>query len=434
MKTKRVPIDSVQSDPANARRHGPVNMEAIKGSLARFGQQKPIVVDKSGVVRAGNGTLEAAKALGWAEINVVESELEGVEMAAFAIADNRTAELAEWDGGVLAATLQSMNDAGEQVDDLGFTATEMQDLFRAEGVGDGTGGAGASGEIVEDDAPEPQAEVFSQRGDLWLMGNHRVLCGDSTKAEDVDVCLRPGGASCVFTDPPYGMSYKGSCFGKEGIANDGDDEFESVLTGAASLLPTGTNAAICFSPSRLDRFFSCVATLSFLRILTIYKPNRNGYPWRSWVMTSEIIALFGGGEWPTPRQFCHDVYTYKYEDRPGPEVDHPNVKSLAVVADVVSKIGTGTVYDPFLGSGTTVIACEQLNRKCYGIEIDPRYVDVIVRRWEKFTGKKATLQRDGDTIEVAMPAAQDEHAPAPIPEASPAPPIPPTTKAEGDGS
>lgn len=142
MKTEKVPIAEVAHDPANARKHSPRNIEAIKASLARFGQQKPIVLDSSNVVRAGNGTLEAARELGWTEIAVVRSELQGSEMTAFAIADNRTAELAEWDEDVLAATLQSLEHDDLPASDVGFDPDELREVLEAwQGSGDGSGDA-----------------------------------------------------------------------------------------------------------------------------------------------------------------------------------------------------------------------------------------------------------------------------------------------------
>jgi DNA modification methylase len=229
-------------------------------------------------------------------------------------------------------------------------------------------------------------------GRLRLRSRHRLLCGDSTKAEDVERLMDGETADMVFTDPPYGMSYRGKVYGKNGLKNDGDGEWESVLQGAVELMPT-VNAAICFSTSRLDRFFECTKRLSFKRILTIYKPNRVAYPWRSWILTSEVIALFdGGGIWPESNSHSHDVYVHDYSERPDSSVDHPTVKPLSIVADIVQKLSDGSiVYDPFLGSGTTLVAAEQLDRRCFGMEIDPSYCDVIVKRWENLTGEKAVL-------------------------------------------
>jgi DNA modification methylase len=223
-----------------------------------------------------------------------------------------------------------------------------------------------------------------------------VLCGDSTKAQDVARLMNGSKAQMVFTDPPYGMSYKGTTFGKQGIQNDTETEFEEVVSSAITLvfqfLENGV-VAVCFGSSRLDALFRACTGMRFHRLLTIYKPNRMAHPWHGWIMTQEHILLFSHGEPQfNDTQHCHDVYTFDYSERPDRNIDHPTVKPLSIVSDVVCKCSkqTNLIYDPFLGSGTTLIAAEQLNRKCYGMEISPAYCDVIVQRWENLTGKKAT--------------------------------------------
>jgi ParB-like chromosome segregation protein Spo0J len=168
MKPKKVKIGDLVLDPANARKHSPRNIKAIAASLQRFGQQKPIVVDKSNVVRAGNGQLQAAIELGWDEIEVVVTSLTGAEAAAYAIADNRTAELAEWDDPVLKATLEALADEDRALlDACGYTEEELDALVTGEEVADGDG---TTGEITEDEVPEPPAEPITKPGDLWLLG------------------------------------------------------------------------------------------------------------------------------------------------------------------------------------------------------------------------------------------------------------------------
>ncbi len=185
MNTEQIQVSSLNSDPANARKHSDRNIDAIKSSLARFGQQKPIVVDANNVVRAGNGTLEAAKALGWEEISVVRSGLEGSEMSAFAIADNRTAELAEWDEEILAATMNGLREDGVEPEQLGFSAEEMASVMEA--IAD-------TSEVLEDELPELPEDPITQPGDLWTLGNHRLLCGDCASAQAVTTRMALGSA------------------------------------------------------------------------------------------------------------------------------------------------------------------------------------------------------------------------------------------------
>ena len=142
--------------------------------------------------------------------------------------------------------------------------------------------------------------------------------------------------------------------------------------------------AICFGTARLDRFFDCVKGLKFKRILTIYKPNRMAFPWRGWILTSEVVCLFeNGAPEYNENNHCHDVYTFDYSERPGKEVDHPTVKPLSIVSDIISKGGSGAVLDLFLGSGTTMVAAHQLNRRCFGMEISPKYCQVILDRMRR---------------------------------------------------
>ena len=175
MKTEQVKIKELSTDPANVRKHDERNLDAIKASLQRFGQQKPIVVDSKGIVVAGNGTLLAAKSLGWKEIQIVRTELEGADATAYAIADNRTAELATWDEDALARTLAALQD-DESIEELvsGFNEKEIEDLI-GKNIGD----------IEEDEVPEVPEEAITQVGDLWLLGAY-YECDDCGKKYDYD--------------------------------------------------------------------------------------------------------------------------------------------------------------------------------------------------------------------------------------------------------
>jgi len=199
LRIEQVPLASLVLDPANTRRHDGRNIEAIQASLSAFGQQKPIVVDGANKVIAGNGTVEAARALGWSSIAAVRTSLNGAEAIAFAIADNRTAELAEWDDAALAATLAGLqNDPGVDYLAAGFSDLEIRELCsRATGAMDGL--------VDPDDIPLPPDAAITQPGELILLGNHRLLCGDSSKAQDVDRLLDGARIHLVNSDPPYNV-------------------------------------------------------------------------------------------------------------------------------------------------------------------------------------------------------------------------------------
>lgn len=390
-------VAELASDPANVRKHNEKNLDAIKASLTRFGQQKPIVIDKSGVVRAGNGTLAAAKALGWAEIDCVETELEGAEATAYAIADNRTAELAEWDEAALTAVLQSLeHEDAALLEAAGFDQRELDKLM-----------AQNAGEVIEDEAPEPPADPVTKPGDLWLLGEHRLLCGDSTKAEDVARLLGDRKPFIMVTDPPYGVEYDPKWRLDAGLNKEWQTRAEGKVqnddlvdwTDAYKLFPG--HVAYVWHAGRFaaDLVVNLRGAGMEVRTQIIWqKPSlvigRGHYHWQHepcW------YAVRSGGS----AKWCGDrtqstIWQIKNMHRTQGDVDdgktiHGTQKPIECMARPIRNHGgkDDDVYDPFLGSGTTLIAAEQLGRKCYGLEIDPGYCDVIVARWEKLTGKKA---------------------------------------------
>ena len=492
MKTELVKIETLVFDPANARKHGEKNLAAIKSSLQRFGQQKPIVVDASGVVRAGNGTLAAAKSLGWKEIAIVRSPLSGSEATAYAIADNRSSELAEWDDDVLSQTLAALQIEDEDLAlATGFDAKEIDALL-------------APDEVTEDEVPDAPVDPITKTGDLWILGDHRLLCGDSTSAEDVARLMRGEKAQLIHADPPYGMGKE-----KDGVQNDNlyadkldafqmawwrafrphtEDNASAYIWGNAECLwrlwfvgglsasermtirneivwdkggggfGVGTESQRCYFPEERCLFFM-LGEQGF-------NNNADNY-WDGWepirsYLETEMNKCGGVKNWKaalgnqmgshyfTKSQWCfpteeaykklqafakgdafkreHDAFKREHdelkrehdelkrefyatrayfdnthdnmtdvwefnrvtgEDRHG----HATPKPVAMMARAIksSTQESGLLVEPFLGSGSTLIAAEQLGRKCYGMEISPQYCDVIVKRWEKLTGRKAVL-------------------------------------------
>jgi len=371
MNTDTVPIESLTLDPANVRRHPANNLDKIKASLTRFGQQRPVLVGADGVIIAGNGTVMAAKALGWPSINIVRSNLKGSEATAYAIADNRTAELAEWDDDALAQQLAAL-----QIEDAdlaaaaGFTDAEIAKL------------AEATVEVQEDETPEPPADPITKPGDLWLLGDHRLLCGDSTKSEDVER-LMDGRLPCLLhADPPYGMHLDtdytrdgGRELGNQYAPVHGDDQ----PFNAAPFIKHGPKEQLWWGA---DYYRESL-------------PSGGSWcAWDKWIGKLEPVG--NGVEFLWSRQsHKRRVYRYLWSGITAKEKNerrvHPTQKPVALTAEVMNDHYPKweLVFDPFLGSGTTLIAAEQLGRKCYGMEISPAYCDVIVKRWETLTGKKA---------------------------------------------
>ena len=383
METKRIKIDELACDPANVRAHDGKNLDAIKGSLQRFGQQKPIVVDEKGIVIAGNGTLTAARALGWDAINIVRTELAGAEATAYAIADNRTAELAEWDDEALAKQLSALQIEDEAlVEAAGFTDAELTAL-----VDEVTGIT--EGNTDPDEVPEVPEEPTAQRGQTWQLGNHRLMCGDSTSADDVAALMDGQKADMVFTDPPYGISVVGSAGTVGGGGLCKANEYEKVI-----------------GDDSTDTALQVIEILKTLEIETLIFWGANYYAdalenkasWIIWDKRGEMtsnnfadceLAWCSSG---SPARIYRQVWSGMIKEGESGKRIHPTQKPIGLAAWCFENYGKPqSVIDLFLGSGSTLIACEQTGRKCYGMELSPAYCDVIIKRWEDFTGQTAEI-------------------------------------------
>ena len=391
MAVEDVPVDTLQFDPANVRKHPEQNLAAIKASLSRFGQQKPIVVGTGNVVVAGNGTLAAAKALGWRTVKAVRTTLTGAEATAFAIADNRTAELAEWDEASLHQQLAAI--AIDDEDLLAATCFDEKELAKL--------AAANAPEVTEDEVPEAPADPITQPGDLWLLGKHRLLCGDSTKAEDVERLMDGQRADLMLTDPPYNVDYTGKTKNALKVANDSmaDGDFRKFLVacfGAAfDAMKPGASFYVFHADIEGYNFRGAVKDCGqVVRQCLIWTKDvlvmgRQDYQWQ------HEPCLYGWKEGAAHGWYSDRKQTTLLRfDRPTRSEDHPTMKPVAMFAYLMgnSTAPQGLSYDPFLGSGTTLIAAEQLGRTCYGMEISPAYCDVIVKRWETLTGQKAERQ------------------------------------------
>lgn len=372
MRTMAARIEELVNDPANVRKHGQRNIETIKASLVRFGQQKPIVVDEGGVVVAGNGTLHAARELGWDSIHIVRTALGGSERIAYAIADNRTAELAEWDDAALSEQLSALAiDDEELLEAIGYSEKELDKLVsELTGIDD----------IEEDEVPHAPAKPVTQPGDLWQLGDHRLLCGDSTNRDHVMFAMgdRDHAELCL-TDPPYGVDLNHNA--------DFDDSRGNMRQLIGSFLPMARE-------------------LCDVVMLTCGAGRQYDYPEPSWTLCWHIPGAVTSCEWG----FCSwqpilaygkDPYLMQGRGRrpdafscntASPDVDHACPKPIKLwswlMARGMPNTG-GLVLDTFLGSGTSIVVAEQLNRICYGLELSASYCDVIVERWENLTNGKA---------------------------------------------
>ncbi len=419
---EQIKILDLVADPANARKHNKKNLDAIKGSLQKFKQQKPIVIDGDGVVVAGNGTLAAAKELGWQEILAVRTALKGPDAIAFALADNRTAELAEWDLDNMGPLLQSLKDINFDLDSIGFSDEDLAKLTPEE----------VKAGLCDDDEVPEVTETRCKVGDLWQLGNHRLLCGDSTNIDHVTKLFTIGTHAeqieLCFTSPPYAdqREYNG---GKE-LSTEHLATFIRASSWACALY--AVNLGISRKDNELNQYWDDYikeAKGLGLKFLSWNVWNKQG----AGMHVGNATAMFGiEHEWilvfgehkklkktiENKHQFGSSTTTIrmpdgstKHSSNPGAShrqlgtiwsgdvyrgqdgFPHPAMFPVALPETYIESCTSskGAIYEPFTGSGSTIIACEKTNRRCYGMEIDPHYCDVIVARWEKFTGKTVNL-------------------------------------------
>jgi DNA modification methylase len=404
-----VPIESVNLDPANARVHGEKNLAVIRSSLQMFGQRKPVVVQRQGmVVRAGNGTVTAARALGWTHIAAVVVDDDNATAVQFAIADNRSSDLSEFDPDALSLHLQGMDDSLRST--MGFDQADVDELLR-----DTT----PSVAEVNDDGPEPPpATATSRRGDIWLLGDHRLLCGDSTKPEDVARVLDGARAALFSTDPPYCVDYTGndrptsedgkpsgkdwSNVYREVDIKDLGEFLDRVL--AACLPHVRDEAGIYMWHAHVQQP-AIAATferhgLLLHQVLVWVKPSATfGHAYYRW---RHEPCAFGWKRGHKPQHGFGSLETVWEADWDGKAkftTFHPTSKPTRLFEIPMEQhtVPGAVVLEPFNGSGSQIIAAEKLGRRCCAIEISPPFVDGTILRWEKATGRTATLE-DGRTF------------------------------------
>jgi DNA modification methylase len=399
------PVDKLIPYARNARTHSDEQVAQIAASIAEFGWTNPILAGSDGIIIAGHARLQAARKLGMTEVPVIVLDhLNETQRRALILADNKLALNAGWDEEMLRVELKALDEADFQLDVVGFSDDELQSLlaeFETEPV------AG----LTEDDAvPEMQGAVVTVPGDLWVLGEHRLFCGDATQIESIEKVLAGGLGDMVFCDPPYNVNYgatmKDKLRGKthRKIANDNlGADFERFLYDACVNILAVTKGAvyICMSSSELH---------------TLEKAFREaGGHWSTFVIWAKNTFTMGRSDYQ--RQYEPILYGWKegtdhfwcgardqgdvwFVKKPVSNDLHPTMKPVELVERAVrnSSKGRDTVLDPFGGSGTTLIACEKAGRQARVIELEPKYCDVIIRRWEEFTGRQATLDGDGRTF------------------------------------
>ena len=373
-------------------------VEQMAGAIREFGFRIPIIARSNGDVVDGHLRLKAARHLGLETVPVLlADDLTPAQIKAFRLLANRSATWAEWDDELLALELSELQEAGFDLNLTGFTPDEWDALIA---------GDGSDGLTDEDQVPEVTENPVSRTGDVWLLGEHKVLCGDATKAEDYKLLLGDELADMTVTDPPYSVNYANTAKDKlrgtnRPILNDNlGKEFGPFLEMACRNILAVTKGAvyIAMSSSELDTLQSAFRAA--------------GGKWSTFVIWAKNTFTMGRADYQ--RQYEPILYGWKdggdhywcgardqgdvwHIKKPHKNDLHPTMKPVELIERAVrnSSKTRDLVLDPFGGSGTTVIACEKSGRRARVMELDPKYVDVIVRRFQEFAGKKATRQSDG---------------------------------------
>ena len=370
----------------NSRTHSDAQVAQIAASIKEFGFLNPIIIDGENGIIAGHGRVLAAQKLGMTELPVVEaSHLTDAQRKAYVIADNRLALNAGWDNQILTTELAALQDLDFDLDLLGFDGKELAELLKPEVV---------EGLIDEDEVPEPPEAPVTKPGDVWFLGNHRLMCGDSTSIDAVDTLMDGQKADMVFTDPPYGVDY-------EGINNDNRSGLDELLRSAFSnYLATSKSGAAIYvfhSDKCADIFHSVFREFFHFSSMVIWSKNSLTLS-RTDYQSQHEPCLYGWMKGGT-HTFYGDrkqVSVWRFDKE---RVDgHTTPKPVALIERALSNSSKSgdMVTDLFGGSGSTLIACEKASRSCRTMELDPKYCDVIIKRWQDFTGQEAVLESTGD--------------------------------------
>ena len=394
------PIDRLVPFERNARTHSPEQVAQIAASIAEFGFVNPVLIGPDCVIVAGHARVLAARKLGLAEVPVITlGHLTPAQRRALVIADNRLGLNAGWDEPLLHLELAALREQDFDLSLLGFEDEELAALLADE--------VSSAGLTDEDAAPEPPETPATATGDVWILGDHKLLCGDATVSANVERLFSGEAADMVFTDPPYNVDYEGYTEDRLRIQGDrmSTEQFQRFLEDTfrsyRRIVKSGASLYVCHSSSWQREFQNALEQAGFeIRCQIIWAKNTFAWGFARYKFQHE------------PLFFCHvtgerDAWygdrsqsTLWQENKPAANRLHPTMKPVELIERALansSKSGD-IVADLFGGSGSTLIACERRTRKARLMEIDAAYADVIVRRWQDYTGKEATLEADGRTF------------------------------------
>lgn len=418
------PIADLRPDPGNPRVHSRKQIRQIAESIKAFGFNVPILIDGKGQVIAGHGRLKAAELLGWMDVpTICLDHLSEVQAKAFLLADNKLTENSSWDPRLLGESLRdlSLQDLDFSLEVTGFDMAEIDLLV--EGLEEGP-----PGDDPADEVPAPSETVVSRPGDLWSLGPHRVLCGNALEEEAYGTLMGGRKAALVFVDPPYNVPIEGHVGGSGAVHHREfamasgemtEAEFTAFLSTSLCLLAKhsvdGALHYVCIDWRHASELLAAGrSAYTELKNLCVWVKDNAGMGslYRS---QHELIYVFKNGRAPHQNhvqlgrfgRYRSNVWRYAGINSFGRATDegnllalHPTVKPTALVADALKDASSRgeLVLDAFLGSGTTLMAAERTGRVCHGLEIDPLYVDTLLRRWQAFTGQQAVHLGTGQTF------------------------------------
>ena len=387
-------IDRLLPYIRNARTHTDEQVAQVAASIREFGWTNPLLVAADGTIIAGHARLAAARKLKMTEVPVIVLDhLTDAQRRALVLADNRLALDAGWDEEMLRVELASLQEDGFDLEVVGFSDEELENLLRDPEESNGL--------TDEDAVPDEPERAITVAGDLWMLGDHRVLCGDATSMDAIQTVLAGGLADMAFTDPPYSVSYTGKTARKLTIKNDdlGAGFYDFLREACTNVLAVTKGAIyICMSSSELHTLFRAFTDA--------------GGHWSTFVIWAKHHFTLGRSDYQ--RQYEPILYGWRngtdhfwcgardqgdiwFIKRPMANIEHPTMKPVELVERALrnSSKTRDTILDVFGGSGTTLIACEKSGRQARLIELEPKYCDVIIRRWQEFTGREAKLESDG---------------------------------------
>lgn len=418
-------LDALRPRASNPRTHSSAQIQQLAASIRQFGFTNPILIAEDGEIVAGHGRFAAAKMVGLIDVPcLVLDRLTEQQRRAYVIADNQLALNAGWDDELLAAELRELEGAGFDLDVLGFGAADIDRLLVE---------AGGEAAATEEDVPEPPAVPVSMAGDLWILGRHRLLCGDCTRSADVAALLGADRPHLMVTDPPYGVNYDpawrvrtglggaGSAVGK--VLNDDRADWREaweLFPGDVAYVWHAATKSVVVSQSLQACRFQIRAHIVWIKQRFVisrghYHPAhepaffavRDGAEdhWQERFEPEHDLAIYavregGTGHWNGSRKQS-DVWHIEHVKS---DTGHGTQKPIEAMRRPIlnnSKRGD-LVYDPFLGSGTTLMAAELTGRVCRGLELNPAYADVIVKRWQQASGRSAVLDATGATFDATQ--------------------------------